>query len=346
MGRIIEEVGGVSRNSANNLPLELLRRDFGLERRSHSVGTDSGLCLEQQTDPYTMAAAGAAMGYCQGLFVREGTPEEHTQHVMEYLLHISAPWSRSHELLLDNRREEESITDYINQAMIPLQGIGRVPVLITSLDPALAKDRETIEEIIHTKPIIHPGETILYRVVLSSSASIEAIADIMGKSLQESRKRGEMPRWWPLLQGEMSTEGWKALEIGLESSWKYANLAITPYTPREVLHDYASQVTVAQFLVGAKEGIDADGTITVPTAMCIGGKPKTQPYNLFDYTRILQQEGISPTCIVCGPSLPEWTVVENKARLGRYLSLFREASTSLGTENRERVCERVINLSA
>src|SRR3989338_2249674 len=148
-------------------------------------------------------------------------PQEHTLNLIKQLEEINAPWHRSHELYW-NYREHEPVEDYIQEAIKPLLGSGRVPILITSLDPA--KDKNIIEQILATMPAVMPGETILVRLSLNSSDSIRPAVEIIQSILKNCKKNKSMPVWWPLLQGDLKIDQWKELQAMLGKDWQYVNL--------------------------------------------------------------------------------------------------------------------------
>lgn len=59
---------------ARNGPLKAMRKELGLGELREVAGT-TGI-------------EGAAVGYCQGLFKKNGAPDEHTTHVMENLREV------------------------------------------------------------------------------------------------------------------------------------------------------------------------------------------------------------------------------------------------------------------
>ena len=164
---------------AENQPLTSLRKELDVAPQCHSLREHCIQSRERQFGEYTMGIPGAVIGYCQALFNRAGGPQTHTEYVTKLLREISAPWARSHELFWGNRRNETP-TDFMQSGMQPLLGTGRVPILISELDPALHST--TIESIVATNPPVFPGETMLIRVVLSSDESIDSSITLVSKA--------------------------------------------------------------------------------------------------------------------------------------------------------------------
>lgn len=243
---------------AENRPLSLLRQEIGLPNQCHSLREDCIHGYERHTGEYIMGIPGAALGYCQALFNRDGGPEIHTKKVTALLSEIGAPWAKSHELFWGNRRDE-SASEFVAQGMRPLWGSGRVPILITELDPA--RNIETIESIIGTTPAVHPGEVILLRLVLSGEESVRQAVTLVKRLLYASRTDCEMPKWWPLFQSDMKVDAWKHFKHLLGDDWRFANLAVNPFVPLDVFGHLHEQITVAQVPVGLASGISTNGTV-------------------------------------------------------------------------------------
>ncbi len=333
---------------ADNKPLKMLRKDLGLPESCHS---SRGRCVRDlsvsdhystRSRDYTMASAGAAIGYCQGLFNRHGSADAHTRHVADQLSSIDAPWPRSHELLL-GYSDTADIGEYLTMAMDPLKESGRVPILITQLDPRT--DYDAIKSIVGTKPPVKDGETVLVRLSLASEDSIKPTANLMKDILDNSYRERKMPRWWPLLQTDYGPSEWAALIDALGQAWKYTNIAVTPFTAPSSYDVVRDQVTVAQFLVGKADGVHSDGTVEVPYDSCIR-EAEENKYNIFRYAEHVNQEGLLPTSIVCGPSRPEWTLEDNLGRLRKFVPLFTGATKILWDHLDEETRKSVLNLQA
>lgn len=297
--------------TAESGPLAALREDIGAQK-------------PVQSGSFAGGSFGSIIGYCQGLFNGSGPPGVHTQHVISSLQRALAPHCKSHELYWDYRRRETA-DEFVQNAIAPLRGSGRVPVLITHLDPAA--DTATIKQIIDTRPAVFPGETILLRMVLGSEESIPKAGEIVTSLIERSEKSGEMPVWWPLLQADFGAREWMQLKSILGNEWQYASIAVNPFTDRAVLRKFQDQIAIAQFLVGEAEKISADGTVAVHTKTC-SGEIFQRGYNILDYAARIRESGIAAKSIICGPSLPEWTVGQNVERVRRFVQLFREAANS------------------
>lgn len=240
---------------------------------------------------------------------------------------IDPKWFKSHELFWGYRQNEQ-IEEYIQRAIAPLLDSGRVPVLITNLDPAT--DIKEIREIFNTKPLVIPGETILVRLALNSVHSIQPIADLMNEIVENARKTKQMPTWWPLIQAEFDLATWKKLKKALGENWNYTNIAMHPFMDKNTIRELKPQITVAQFFIGAADDIHESGTVAVDLKNCAGQRsPNKKTFNIFQYTKQIKSSGLNPTCIICGPSLPHWTVGDNKNRLNKYMAVFVKAADSL-----------------
>jgi len=311
---------------AENLPLQNLRKTIGLPFQCHSLREHCIQGANRQLGNAALGGDGAAIGYCQALFNRAGTSDIQSRMVLEALSNINAPWAKSHELFWGYRRDQAA-NDFVSRALDPLRGSGRVPVLISGLDPAT--DSDEIREIFRTQPALFPGESILLRIVLKSEDSIHATAVLINSLVSEALRLGQMPVWWPLLQASFSLEQWALLREALGGNWKFVNIAVNPFVKEAIIADLADQITVAQFVIGLSEGIHSSGNITLLDEMKIHGAPPSATYNLFDYAKTLQQANILPTCILLGPSAETWTLAQNVARVARFLDVFREASNVL-----------------
>ena len=303
---------------ADHKPLVSLREELGLTPQCHSLRDRCIHGYMRQTGDYTMGIPGAALGYCQALFNRAGGPEIHTEEVTRLLSEIDAPWAKSHELYWGNR-QDETPAQFVEEGMRPLWGSGRVPILITELDPA--KDMEIINSIVAAKPAVYPGEVVLIRLALSSQDSISPAVDLVNRLLSESLSTRTMPAWWPLFQSGMDVAGWGNFKEQLGDAWKFMNLAVNAFTPSDVFEYVREQVTVAQVPVGLAEGISADGTIQMAKGMVrlTNAPGECASYSLPDYMERLTTLETAPTLIVLGPSLPEWDEATNQKRIAALL---------------------------
>ncbi len=240
---------------------------------------------------------------------------------------IDRRWFKSHELFWGYKQPDESAEEYIQKAVKPLLDSGRVPILITDLDPAT--DMKTIQEIIQSDPKVLPGETILLRLALKSVKSIKPAVSILKKLFAGAKAKKQMPRWWPLLQAEFDIKCWKMLKKELGSLWKYTNIAMTPFMTTEVILEVKDQITVAQFFLGEEKEICANGDMIVNLKTCAGLSAEKMAYNLFDYAKEIKNNQLSPTCIICSPSKSSWSIQKNQKRLKKYIRVFENASETL-----------------
>ncbi len=305
---------------ADNEPLKRLREDLDLPFQCHSFREHCAQGYERATGDLALGVPGAALGYCQALFNRQRSPDVHTEYVQQRLSEIGAPWANSHELYW-GYRHEETASEFLQKGMRPLLGEGRVPILITGLDPA--EDQEQIEEILETRPPVFSGETILIRVVLKSDKSIPPIVDVSRRLLEQTREQHCIPPWWPLIQGNLSVAQWTAAIRAFWKEWRYVNVAVNPFTPPEVAELLRDQITVAQIPVGLAEGIHSSGTIILPPGMKVSGASDGAKYNLLNFMDSLLPLKTAPTLIVLGPSSPEWPDHWNVERLKELLPILR-----------------------
>lgn len=328
---------------ADNPPLQVLRKHLGLAPQCHSLREHCVQGLNRQLGAFTMGGSGAAIGYCQAVFNRVGPPSQHTKTVSEALMRINAPWSKSHELYW-GYRDKESACEFLNEAITPLAGSGRVPILITGLDPS--SDSDAISEILNSSPPIFPGESILIRIVLKSEHSIEQTAYLIKQLLSRAYETGQMPLWWPLLQADFRSDQWRKIKNVLGEAWQYVNVAVNPFADPDAVNEIFEQITVAQFVVGLSEGISPDGMIQLPPEMKVLGAPENASYDIFRYAGEMQNLPNLPICIILGPSAPIWTHQQNCDRLQKYLSVFKEATEVLWSRMNKDDRELVWDLSA
>lgn len=314
---------------AENEPLLQLREDLGLPKQCHSLREDCVHGLTRLEKHQVLAAPGAVIGYCQALFNRVGDPREHTSRFTSLLQSIGAPWPKSHELFWGYRGADQPQA-YLNGALGPLAGTGRVPIVITGLDPA--KDSVELNNLLQTQPGVMQNEPVLVRIVLGSQESFVATARLIRSLLADCRRDRRMPIWWPLLQSTMPIEQWNWLKVELADEWKYLNVAVNPFTTDDVFDFVSDRITVAQIVVGHAEGISDDGVITMAPGMKIAGAADGASYRLRDYIARLATLEVVPTLIVLGPSLPEWTDEMNTARLAKLLPHVDSACRSLWSD--------------
>jgi hypothetical protein len=311
---------------AENGPLKRLRDDLGFPDQCHSLRPRCIEGFEPRKGSAVLGAPGAVIGYCQALFNYAGNPAAHTRRVVRLLNEIEAPWANSHELFWGFRRDE-SPSAFVQRGITPLLGNGRVPIVITGLDPA--RDKSTIESILATDPVIYSGETILVRIILGNDDSIFPAAEIITRLLKNSIASKEMPKWWPLLQTNFNVSQWKRLRNLLGSAWKYVNVAVNPFGSADVVDFAAQQLTIAQVVLGGAAGIFDDGHIQLAPGVKVFGSSDAALYSLDDYARQLSTLEIAPTLIVLGPSAPDWTDRDNKRRIAKFLPILRRACDQL-----------------
>lgn len=330
-------------NLAENAPLQRLREVLGLPSQCHSLRPSCVHGYTQTTGQWTMGIPGAVIGYCQALFAQESSALLHTDKVKKLLSEIGAPWANSHELFWGYKTSEEP-QDYLEQGMAPLRGNGRVPILITGLDPA--RDIEQIKQIFETTPAVSPGETILMRIVLNGDDSINRAVNLIRKVLGECRSQRSMPQWWPLLQGGIDCKQWNQLKTQLGDDWKYVNVAVNPFTPHDVVECINNQITVAQVVVGLADGISDDGMIQLAPGMTISGASESDTYSLMEYMQGLGHLPVVPTLIVLGPSQPAWSDELNQRRIAKLIPLLRQGCEILWKSLPKERQEYVWRLSA
>lgn len=311
---------------ADNNPLKKLERELGLPTHCHGKRRDCIHGFATREGEFVLGLPGTALGYCQALFGYAGSPKEHTAKVAALLQEIGAPWSCSHEMFWGFRRSEEP-SAFIEDAIQPLIGSGRVPILITGLDPAA--NAIELAAIMGTMPAVPKNETVLVRVVLERDDSILATAKLIRTLVQEARGTKAMPKWWPLLQSALPRESWLRLKTELGDDWAYANVAVNPFTSQDVFEEIEEQVTVAQIPVGTQDGIHSDGTVELSEEVKVLGSAGKGVYAMDGYASKLGALSSSPTLIVLGPSRPTWTDLQNQMRIATLLPLVRHLCDSL-----------------
>jgi hypothetical protein len=311
---------------ADNTPLRRLQLDLELPSQCHSLRPRCIQGYEARTGTYALGLPGTALGYCQALFNYAGDPESHTRKVARLLNEIQAPWSNSHELFWGHR-QLESPSEFVEAAIKPLLGTGRVPVLITSLDPA--HQMADIENILVTDPSIQSGETVLVRMVLNGQESVYKSAAVIRSLLAASREKAAMPKWWPLFQSEIGVRDWRTLKKLLKRDWKYVNIAVNPFTADGVLEFLRDQITVAQIPLGLAKDISSDATVRMSPGMKIMGATEGTSYSLARFMCKLRDLNSPPTIIILGPSLSHWSDEMNQGRLDRLLPILRSTCDTL-----------------
>lgn len=323
---------------ADNRPLKKLEKELNLPPRCHGKRRECIQGFETHSGDFVMGLPGTALGYCQALFGYAGAPGAHTEKVMRLLEEIEAPWSYSHELFWGHR-QGETAEGFIDEGIKPLLGDGRVPILITALDPG--ENRRDLEVIMETSPAVPKNETVLVRTILTNEASLREITDVLRRLVAQARAKETMPKWWPLLQGNLSVWEWSALRVGLGADWDYVNVAVNPFVSADVFDLVREQITVAQIPVGPPGCISTDGRIQIPREMRVTGAIDGASYSLFEFTSKLQSLPMPPTLIILGPAQAGWTDLDNQKRLGALLPQLRRACDvlwkSLPAERRDEV---------
>lgn len=327
---------------AENRPLSLLRHDLGIDRTCHSRRPSCTHGLSQDRTETAMGAPGAVLGYCQALFSAAAAPDVHTRKVTLLLRQIDAPWAQSHELFW-GYRGAASPAEYVTRSMEPLLGDGRVPILITGLDPG--RDMAAINEILASPVPVAPDETVLLRLVLRDETSIVAVGTLLRALLSEARRVGAMPRWWPLLQADFSVEQWQAVRASAGEAWAYANVAVNPFSDPRTFDACAAQVTVAQVVVGARGCVQGQD-VHVPAAMRILGTTGDASYSLPQFLQELRSLPVVPTLILLGPSQTAWSDSDDQTRVREVLRLLRQGCDELWKDLSPKRRETVWSLSA
>jgi hypothetical protein len=311
---------------ADNTPLKKLEIELNLPPRCHGKRRECIHGFETQDGDFVMGLPGTALGYCQALFNNTGHPTTHTEKVMRLLSEIEAPWSNSHELFW-GYRGAETPSEYLEQGIKPLLGTGRVPILITGLDPGAS--RSELEAIMATSPAIPQNETVLVRTVLTDGDSLKKITIVLRDLLAKARATKTMPKWWPLLQGNLRTADWERLRDGLGTDWDYVNVAVNPFVSDEAFELFRDQITVAQIPVGFATGIRSDGNIHIPAEMKITGATKGGGYSLPEFATKLYTLRMPPALIILGPTQPGYSDVDNQKRLAILMPLLQRACDTL-----------------
>ena len=307
---------------ADNRPIKRLEKELGITPRCHGKRRECLLGFESQSGDFVMGLPGTALGYCQALFQPENSPETLTTKMRRLLMEINAPWHDSHELFWGYRGTMRA-QEYIASAMAPLIGTGRVPILISALDPA--RDADQLADIMSSKPAIPKNEAVLVRMMLNDDASIAQAVKIMESLVNTAKSSGVIPSWWPLFQAGYETAKWSSVKDAFGDLWPYVNVAVNGFTPSETIEMLADQITVAQVPVGLSEGISNDGNIEIQDGMFITGAESGGHYNIYSYFQELGQLPKAPTLIVLGPTKRSWTDEMNQLRLATLLPQLRKA---------------------
>lgn len=328
---------------ADNKPLAKLSQELGLMQKCHSRRLSCIQGLELPSTDFVLGVSGAAIGYCQALFSNAGDPSLHTQKVQRLLREIEAPWHKSHELQW-SYRNNATAKDFISGACAPLLGIGRVPILITSLDPA--REGNELKAILETVPTVPESETILVRVVLSGTESAVAVGIMLQDMLAKARAQRRMPNWWPLLQGSIPVRDWKMIKTMLGKDWDYVNVAVNPFISADVFTEVESQITVAQIPVAKAEGIHTDGHVQIHSTVKFLGATDNASYSMPEYAGRLSCLPTAPVLIVLGPSEQDWSDGENQERISNLLPLVHQVCDQLWNKLTPRRRNEVWRLSA
>lgn len=328
---------------ADNKPLARLSRELGITPRCHGKRRECIQGFQPHENEFVMGAAGAVIGYCQALFANAGDPGKHTEKVRRLLREIEAPWCESHELQWGYRLNLTA-NDFVSEGCAPLIGSGRVPILITALDPA--SDTVELQTVLRSSPAIPDSESILVRLVLKSNESVDAAARIMRQLLDEARTKRRVPNWWPLLQGAISRSEWSRLKSSLGADWNYVNVAVNPFVADDVYEEIESQITVAQIPVAKSEGVRSDGTVQLHPSVRILGAGQDASYSMTKFAEKLARLPIAPTLIILGPSQHDWPDEENQQRTAAILPLVRQMCDQLWSELTPQRREEVWKLAA
>lgn len=328
---------------AENRPLSLLRDHLGLEEQCHSFRTTCAMARDSDKGHNALGAPGAVIGYCQALFNYQGSARRQTEHVMKMLKDMSAPWWASHEMFW-GYRGDESASDYLRDGMEPLRGFGRMPVLITGLDPL--NDMPTLENIFSSKAPVVAGETVLVRMSIGSVASAQAAGAWVRRLYGAALESRSMPEWWPLFQSPSGSEVWNVLREESGDAWPYVNVAVNPFASDNAMEAIGEQLTVAQVTIGLSEGIGSNGKIQLAPGMKIMGAPDKAEWDFNEYFAKISTYKDLPTLIVLGPSQPEWTDQMNADRIRAILPLLSEGCEKLWRDISQSRRDMLLSLAA
>lgn len=335
---------------ANNGPLQLLRKRLGVPEHCHS-SLRLGGCHHHLAENEDMTAVrggmGAVLGWCQALFPHKNQwPADHTEYISAMLTNLNAFWPKSQEIYYGHRPPAMSATDFLTQAMRPLLGAGRIPVIITSFD---ASQVDEVSEIVGSNPPIAAGETVLVRLLLTPGSIAPAVKLVEGL-IEEAGQLGQMPKFWPLFQGVASTmhNEWSEFLELLGNNRQFINIAINPFSGRVPCFLAGDQIVVAQVPIGLADGMEDNGTIKLAPGMSITDAAAEESYNLFRYAEMFNciRSGVMPTVIVLGPSLPQWTEQMNFDRVKKANELVGQMTQILWKEIPSSRREEVLGLPA
>lgn len=309
-----------------------LEKDLELK---HTCQSARGACIQgfnMSQSEKTYGIVGTAIGYCQGLFNVEtgNSPKQHTEFITKMLQSMGFPWKNSHELIFNQKPDGWDLEEFMSDATKPLGGKGRVPILITELDPH--SDKVEVDNIFYnTSSVGKEQSPILVRLSLNSQESIHATTNLINRIFENAMDEKQLPNFLPLLQSGENFSGadWHKLKKDLGSNWKYAFLAAHPLSTEMLFDDgLKDNVKVAQWLVGKPGKINSNGDVGLHTLGCTTLQEGT--YNVLNYANQLNESGIEfPVNIVCGASLPNWSNKQNVDRLEKFLPLFKEGMKKL-----------------
>jgi len=306
---------------ADNPALERLRADIGAERLCHSQRVDCIHRLPRSDEQGYYGIAGAFMGYCQALFSPPSLLAENTIRIMSMLESEGLPWARSHELFYGHKGALP-IEDYVRQAAAPLRHLGRVPILITGLNPA--RDATALDEIFEATPQLISGETILVRIIVEDRPSFDALEILVRGLVENAFASGKMPRWWPLVQSGSEASEWSDFRRRIGALWKYMNVAVSPFSPGDQWDIISDQIMVAQFVVPHEQDIASDGNVRLSDGMRISGATENASYNIRELVNRAGSLSTWPTSIFLGPTLPGWSDYENLRRVAKAVRIFTD----------------------
>lgn len=307
---------------ADNPPLKALRAFIGAEESCHSFRGDCLHRLNPAANDRALGASGAIFGYCQALFARIGTPAENTIRVQRLLQAIDAPWAFSHELFWGHKGEM-GVQDFVSSAVEPLTGLGRVPILITSLTPTANVDE--LREICGVTPPVAENEPILFRTVAATRDDLLRFAEMIDGMVASALRARVMPKWWPLIQTSCDESDWLWFRDRLGSNYRFVNTAINPFQQPRMIELMRDQVTVMQVPIGEASDILSSGCVDLNDHVPIFGKGSAKGYDAAEFLSELDKFDAAPTLIVLGPTLPEWTDADNQRRVAAILPFIRSA---------------------
>lgn len=253
------------------------------------------------------------VGFCQALLPLTLDPESHTKTFSSLLKDAGSAFNNSHELFLGHCDDTERFDTWFASACAPLTAArnGCVPVLITGL--SVSNAQFIFNQKTHTL-----NEPVLVRIIVDDD--LESVVHLM----QRVAKRvltGEMPAFYPLLQASISTnsEFWDTLRSALGSNWQYTCVAVDPWVDHDVRAIIREQTVVAQVPIGDATGL---GTTITIAAGILAAWPQGTSYDFTRYVSSLDDDDI---VIVLGPSPSQWSVEENRDRIGTIVQMLTHA---------------------